>query len=105
MGGGCLLASDYEPNHENSVSMEEILTYANQSQAINKIIILDAGFMGSYASSNLSQCNLVSGVTVLAAFADYLKEPWKKNDIKHGLFTNLPYLRDYEEEQLIFGEK
>ena len=91
MGGGCLLASDYEPNHENSVSMEEILTYANQSQAINKIIILDccyAGFMGSYASSNLSQCNLVSGVTVLAA-CGLSERALEKNDIKHGLFTNL----------------
>ena len=91
MGSGGLLASDCKSNCENGVSMEEILTYANQSQAINKIIILDcchAGFMGNHASINPSQCTIASGVTILAA-CGLSERATEKNEIRHGLFTNL----------------
>ncbi len=67
--GGYLVTTDAK-SYDEGVSMDEILTLANQSQAKNKIVILDcchSGALGSPAISSGALAQLSEGLSVLTA--------------------------------------
>lgn len=66
---GCLVTKDAE-EHDEGVSMTEVLGIANASPVDNKVIILDCCFSGKMGSSSASKGNLAElseGLTVLTA--------------------------------------
>jgi hypothetical protein len=70
--GGYLVTTDAKKYNEG-VSMDEILNLANQSKAINKIIILDcchSGALGSPSFSGNKLAQLSEGLSVLTASRD-----------------------------------
>ncbi len=86
--GGYLVTPDYKENDEG-VSMDEILSYANQSQAKNKVIILDCCHSGAFGSSNATEGKFTQigiGISILTASKD--DEP-SYEVAGHGVFTNL----------------
>jgi len=86
--GGYIVTPDYQPNDEG-VSMDEILTMANQSKAKDKIIILDCCHSGSFGSSAISgrtATQINEGVVVLTASRDN-ESAVEVNG--HGIFTSL----------------
>lgn len=86
--GGYLVTPDAMENEEG-VSMDELLTIANNSAIKNKIIILDccnSGAMGTPAINNGLVTQISTGVTVLTASRD--KQPSLEVN-GHGLFTAL----------------
>lgn len=85
--GGYLLATDSRRGDEG-VSLSEILIYANQSPAKNKIIILDSchsGIAGS-APSGAPLTSLSEGLTVLTAST---KDQYATEENGRGVFTTL----------------
>jgi hypothetical protein len=88
MLGGYIVTPDYEANDEG-VSMDEILSIANDSKAQNRVIILDcchSGAMGSPKTSGNKSAHIVEGVSILTASREM------ENAIEingHGVFTNL----------------
>jgi len=85
--GGYLLATDSRRGDEG-VSLSEILIYANQSPAKNKIIILDSchsGIAGSTPSA-VPLASLSEGLTVLTAST---KEQYATEENGRGVFTTL----------------
>lgn len=67
--GGYIVTPDYS-KHDMGVSMNDILSYANNSKAENKIIILDcchAGAMGNITLTGGGECVVGSGVTILTS--------------------------------------
>lgn len=85
--GGYLLATDSRRGDEG-VSLSEILIYANQSPAKNKIIILDSchsGIAGS-APSDAPLTSLSEGLTVLTAST---KDQYATEENGRGVFTTL----------------
>lgn len=66
--GGFLCASD-AASGDDGVSLAEVMTFANQSPATNKIIILDSCHSGAAASSaaGAAQADIREGVTILSA--------------------------------------
>lgn len=85
--GGYLLATDSRRGDEG-VSLSEILIYANQSPAENKIIILDSchsGIAGS-APSGAPLASLSEGLTVLTAST---KDQYATEENGRGVFTTL----------------
>lgn len=85
--GGYLLATDSRRGDEG-VSLSEILIYANQSPAKNKIIILDSchsGIAGSTPSA-VPLASLSEGLTVLTAST---KDQYATEENGRGVFTTL----------------
>jgi hypothetical protein len=86
--GGYIVTPDYKPNDEG-VSMDEILTIANDSKAKNRVIILDcchSGAFGSPKTTGGKSAHIVEGVSILTAS----KDDESSLEINgHGVFTNL----------------
>ena len=67
--GGCIVTPDYE-RYDEGVSMDEILTLANESETKDKIIILDCCYSGAFGNPAITSNNcaqLAEGLTVLTA--------------------------------------
>jgi hypothetical protein len=67
--GGIVVTQDGE-RHDEGVTMDELLGFANQSQARNKIIILDCCDSGTVGTPNVTGSNfaqLNDGITILTA--------------------------------------
>lgn len=86
--GGYIVTPDYQPNDEG-VSMDEILTLANESGAKDRVIILDcchSGAFGSPKNTGSKSTHIAEGVSILTAS----KDDESAVEINgHGLFTNL----------------
>lgn len=86
--GGYLVTPDYT-EHDYGVSLQDILTIANQSHYKDKIIILDScysGFMGSINTAGQNTAIINEGVTILTAS----RASETSVEINgHGLFTSL----------------
>lgn len=85
--GGYILSSDASRGDEG-VSLSEVLTYANNSLAKNKVIILDSchsGIAGN-APSNSTVANLSEGMTILTASTD---TQYAAEQNGGGLYTGL----------------
>ena len=86
--GGYIVTPDYKPNDEG-VSMDEILSIANDSKVKNRVIILDcchSGAFGSPKTTGGKNAHISEGVSILTASRD--NEPSLEIN-GHGLFTNL----------------
>lgn len=87
--GGYLVTTDYSDDDEG-VSMDEVLVYANNSNAKNKVIILDccnSGIFGSPALQKDSQTTTIcDGLTVLTASK---KDESAMEFNGSGIFTSL----------------
>ncbi len=86
--GGYLVTPDYS-EFDYGVSLQDVLTIANNSQCKNKIIILDScysGFMGGINSGNQNTATINEGVTILTASRSF-ETSVEVNG--HGLFTTL----------------
>lgn len=86
--GGYLVTPDYS-KYDWGVSMQEILTIANDSNCKNRIVILDcchSGFLGSINTSGQSTSTISEGVTILTASLP-AESAMEKNG--HGVFTSL----------------
>lgn len=85
--GGYLLASD-SPRGDEGVSLNEILTFANQSSAKNKIIILDSCHSGIAGTPPVSggMATLSEGLTILTASTS---DQYAIEENGQGLFTSL----------------
>lgn len=84
--GGYIIASDSERG-DDGVSLSDILTYANDSPAKNKIVILDSchsGVMGNSVGGEVA--TLSEGVTVLTASS---KDQYASEEDGKGVFTTL----------------
>lgn len=86
--GGYLVTPDYQ-THDYGVSMDEILTLANNSKSKNRIVILDCCYSGGFGSphcTGVSHSQICEGVTVLTAS----KSDETSVEVNgHGVFTNL----------------
>lgn len=86
--GGYLVTPDFG-NHDYVVSLQTVLTIANDSKCKDKIIILDSchsGFMGSISSSGQTTAVINEGVTILTASRS-IEASVELNG--HGIFTSL----------------
>jgi hypothetical protein len=85
--GGYLLASDSSRGDEG-VSLAEVLHFANDSKAKNKIIVLDSCHSGVAGTSPSTSQNAVlsEGLTILTAST---KDQYATEDNDRGLFTAL----------------
>lgn len=86
--GGYIVTSDYT-SLDYGVSMQDILSFANQSKCQNKIIILDcchAGSLGTISTTGPEVAVVHEGVTILTA-SEWDKTAEETNG--HGVFTNL----------------
>lgn len=84
--GGYIIAGDSDRG-DNGISLSDILTYANNSPAKNKIIILDSchsGQMGDAPDKEIA--NLAEGITVLTASS---KDQYATEENGRGVFTTL----------------
>ncbi|MDZ5784616.1 caspase family protein [Marinococcus luteus] len=71
--GGYLVTPDHQA-YDEGISMDEILKYANDSKAKEKVIIFDCCHSGAAGSPALSQSNsaqLAEGLSILTASRDY----------------------------------
>lgn len=88
--GGYIDSSDTQ-SYDEGVAMDEVLSYANQSKAREKIIILDCCHSGAFGDPNVNGngrlCELSEGMVVLTAARD--SEEAKENKQGHGVFTSL----------------
>ena len=85
--GGYILASDSQAGHDG-VSLSEVLVWANDSKAKNKIIILDSchsGIAGTPPGSS-QHANLAEGMTILTAST---KDQYATEQNGSGVFTTL----------------
>jgi hypothetical protein len=85
--GGYLLASDSKSGEEG-LPLSEILTFANQSEARNKIIVLDSchsGIAGAHPSIPTT-AELTEGLTILTAST---AEQYASEENGAGVFTTL----------------
>lgn len=85
--GGYLLASDSSRGDEG-VSLTEILAFANESKARNKIIILDSCHSGIAGTPPVSSENAIlsEGLTILTAST---KDQYATEENGRGVFTTL----------------
>jgi uncharacterized caspase-like protein len=86
--GGYIVTPDYERNDEG-VSMDEILIAANNSDAKNKVIILDNCYSGAFGSPKITggqSAYIEKGVSILTASKD---DEYSMEVNGHGVFTNL----------------
>jgi hypothetical protein len=87
--GGIIVTQDVE-RHDEGVTMEELMGFANQSFAKNRIIILDccnSGTAGSSPTTGPALAQLNDGITILTASRDW--EAAIENSGEGGVFTNL----------------
>jgi len=85
---GYIVTPDYQKNDEG-VSMDEILTIANDSKAKNRVIVLDCCHSGSFGSPKNAggkSTHIREGVSILTASKDD-EAAMEVNG--HGVFTNL----------------
>jgi len=85
--GGYILASDSKSGND-SVSLSDVLSYANLSKAKNKIIILDSchsGIAGTPPAA-ANQAQLSEGMTILTASTD---TQYASEQNSSGVFTTL----------------
>jgi hypothetical protein len=86
--GGYIVTPDYS-QYDEGISMDEILTWTNNSTSKNKIIILDCCFSGTFGTPSLNPdkvAHISEGVSILTASRD------SESAIEingHGVFTNL----------------
>jgi caspase domain-containing protein len=86
--GGIILTSDFQ-NWDEGVMMDEILGYAHQSKAKEKIFILDcchSGAFGTPGTDGKNVCELSEGMVVLSAALPAQQAIEEKG---HGIFTSL----------------
>lgn len=85
--GGYLCASDFATEHDG-LSLADIMGYANQSPATNKVIILDSCHSGAAGGSAISTkiAEISEGVTILTASA---ANQYAMESGGSGVFTNL----------------
>lgn len=86
--GGYLVTPDFS-EHDPGVSLQDILTIANQSNCKERIIILDSchsGFMGTVKTAGQNTAIINEGVTILTASRSS-EVSLEMNG--HGLFTSL----------------
>lgn len=86
--GGFLVTPDYTV-FDYGVSLQDVLTIANQSRAKEKIIILDScysGFMGNINTTGQQTAVINEGVTILTASRS---DETSKEVNGHGVFTSL----------------
>ncbi len=86
--GGYIVTPDYG-KYDEGVSMDEILTLANESPAKDKIIILDCCYSGAAGSPVITggaAAHIKEGVTILTASRE---SETAKEIGGHGIFTNL----------------
>ncbi|MFT4060682.1 MAG: caspase family protein [Legionella sp.] len=85
--GGYLVTSDAEVG-DDGVSINEILSIANDSTARNKIIVLDSCHSGIAGASvnDVKIAELKEGVTILSASTD---EQYASEENNSGVFTSL----------------
>lgn len=86
--GGYIVTPDFSPN-DMGVSMQELLTIVNDSQAKNKVVILDcchSGFLGCSSTAGQQPSVIKDGVTLLTASKS--DEPAMEVH-GHGVFTAL----------------
>lgn len=86
--GGYLVTPDCL-EHDYGVSLQDVLTIANNSKCKERIIILDScysGFMGSFSSSTQNTAVINEGVTILTASRNVEAAVEMGG---HGVFTSL----------------
>lgn len=86
--GGYIVTPDFQQNDEG-VSMDEILSIANDSKAKNRVIILDcchSGAFGSPKNAGNKSTHIAEGVSILTASKD---DEAAMEINGHGVFTNL----------------
>ncbi|WPR73748.1 caspase family protein [Algoriphagus sp. NG3] len=85
--GGYLIASD-AGDGDDGMPLSEIMTLANSSPAINKIIILDSCFSGIAGASmeNTEISHLAEGMTILTASGE---DQYASEENGRGVFTTL----------------
>jgi hypothetical protein len=86
-GGGYLLTSEAKRS-DDGISLDEILLMANQSNATNKIIILDSCHSGIAGNPSMhdNKAFLSEGVTILTASTS---DQYANEENGSGIFTNL----------------
>lgn len=84
---GYIVTPDYAPGSEG-IPMTEILKIVNESKALNKIVILDCCYSGSFGNGALSDnvTQIAEGVTILTAS---MGDQTARESGGHGVFTNL----------------
>ena len=84
---GYIVTPDYTKDDEG-VSMTEILKIVNNSKALNKIVILDCCYSGTFGNGALSDklTEISDGVTILTAS---MEDQTARESGGHGVFTNL----------------
>ena len=84
---GYIVTPDYAPGFEG-IPMTEILKIVNESKALNKIVILDCCYSGTFGNGALSDnvTQIAEGVTILTAS---MEDQTARESGGHGIFTNL----------------
>lgn len=84
---GYIVMPDYAPGSEG-IPMTEILKIVNDSKALNKIVILDCCYSGTFGNGALSDnvTEIAEGVTILTAS---MEDQTARESGGHGVFTNL----------------
>lgn len=84
---GYIVTPDYALGSEG-IPMTEILKIVNESKALNKIVILDCCYSGTFGNGALSDnvTQIAEGVTILTAS---MEDQTAKESGGHGVFTNL----------------
>lgn len=84
---GYIVTPDYAKNDEG-ITMTEILKIVNSSKALNKIVILDYCYSGTFGNGALSDnlTEIGEGVTILTAS---MNDQMAKESEGHGVFTSL----------------
>ena len=84
---GYIVTPDYAPGSEG-IPMTEILKIVNESKAMNKIVILDCCYSGTFGNGALSDnvTQIAEGVTILTASTE---DQTARESGGHGVFTNL----------------
>jgi hypothetical protein len=86
--GGYIVTPDHR-RYDEGVSMDEILTIANNSKTKNRVIILDCCYSGAFGSPSLTggkSAHIAKGVTILTASRE---DEYSMEINGHGVFTNL----------------
>lgn len=84
---GYIVTPDYSKDDEG-VPMTEILSIVNKSKALNKVVILDCCYSGTFGNGALSDklTEISEGVTILTAS---MEDQTSRESGGHGVFTNL----------------
>ncbi|HEY1938890.1 MAG TPA: caspase family protein [Candidatus Angelobacter sp.] len=87
--GGTLITTEVRAC-EDGLEMNDVLTWANNSAAREKVIILDCCHSGAFgaSNSNIKVCEISEGMVVLTA-ALPSQQAMESNSVGHGVFTEL----------------